>query len=82
MLIPDEVAEAARRLAAKMVADQAAPLMFSITGISNEGELQDHSALVIVAHAGHKISSQLYDFIKSKSTRLLTDVVDRRDGCE
>lgn len=49
---PDDVATAARRLAAKMLADQAVPMMISIVGLTgdpSEPVLTDASALVLVA---------------------------------
>lgn len=49
---PDDVATAARRLAAKMIADQSVPMMLSIVGLTGDPsapKLTSGSALVLVA---------------------------------
>jgi hypothetical protein len=87
--IPDDVAGAARRLAAKMVADQAVDIMYSFVGLSHEGQptareltelaLTDpESALVIVAKGKAKL--RILRWLCEVSRTAAAEVVRVRDG--
>ena len=76
MINPDRVARAARRLAAKMVADQATDLMVSVVGLT--GDLDDlepteQTATVIVARGAH--AARINDWIDSQSKTVTVEVV-------
>lgn len=65
MIDPDEVGAAARRLAAKMIADQAVPVMCSLVAIGpdpSDPQITDKTAVVVVAR-GPKAIMAVLDFV-------------------
>jgi len=69
---PDVIQAAARRLAGKMVADQAAKLMMTITNL-DAGKTTDATALVIVAR--DTAIGKLLKFIDDSSKGFISEII-------
>ena len=74
---PNSVAKAARRLAAKMIADQAAEIMASLTDINGETGVTDDTVLVVVAKG--RALGRLWKWLQDSSKEMMVEVerVDR-----
>jgi hypothetical protein len=71
---PDDVGRAARRIAAKMVADEAADIMVAITGLDTEGPVTDETAMVVVCR--RRAADKLFAYIKGESKSMTTEVIE------
>lgn len=74
---PDEIAAAARRLAAKMVADQAAELMLSFVGLQGEPTKEKMAQCPVVIVAAGKAKDFLLAKIQQQSTGQIVEIEER-----